>query len=157
MLLVGSGGYRDVMRTSTLLAHVALWFILGALLSGDPPGNTDSVRAAEEKRPSTAVTLIVVALAVGLWWLNSPAVVEIATAEIMPEGGITAMVNSCGGELSVDVDEDDSLVLVEVVDHRTSIRFSTDNCRDVIHITLTVALGNRMLVDRATSEPVPLS
>lgn len=157
VLLVGSGGYRDVMRTSTLLAHVALWFILGVLLWGDPPGSTDAVRAAEEKRPATVVTLIVVALAAGLWWLNSPAAVEIATAEMVPEGGITAMVNSCGGDLNVDVYEDDSLVLVKVVDHRTSIRFSTDNCRDVIHISLTVPLGNRMLVDRATREPVPLS
>lgn len=50
VLLVGAGEYRDVMRTSGLLAHVALWFILGALLWADPPGNTHPVRTAEEEK-----------------------------------------------------------------------------------------------------------
>jgi hypothetical protein len=54
VLLVGAGEYRDVMRTSGLLAHVALWFILGALLWADPPGDKDAVRAAKEERQSTA-------------------------------------------------------------------------------------------------------
>jgi len=50
VLLVGAGEYRDVMRTSGLLAHVALWFALGALVWTDPPGNKDAVRAAQEER-----------------------------------------------------------------------------------------------------------
>ncbi|HVR79662.1 MAG TPA: hypothetical protein VMS99_14870 [Acidimicrobiia bacterium] len=50
VLLVGAGEYRDVMRTSGLLAHVALWFALGALLWADPPGNKDAVRTAKEER-----------------------------------------------------------------------------------------------------------
>jgi hypothetical protein len=54
VLLVGAGEYRDVMRTSGLLAHVALWIILGALLWADPPGNKDAVRAAQGKGKSTA-------------------------------------------------------------------------------------------------------
>lgn len=102
-------------------------------------------------------TLIVVALAAGLWWLSSPALVEIAMAQMAPESGINATVNSCGDELGLEVYEDDNLVLVEVVDHRIPSRFSTANCRNVIHLPLTVPLGNRMLVDRSTTQPVPPS
>lgn len=118
----------------------------------------DSFRGTKPlKRPSNASALIVAALAAGLWWLNSPAGVELAEAEIASEGGIDAIVNSCGGELSVDVYEDDSLVLIEVVDHRFRIRLPDGHCQDVIHIPLSVPLGRRMLVDRVTSQPVPLS
>lgn len=109
------------------------------------------------KRPSHAVALIVVPVAVLFWWLNSPAAVEVVEAEVVPEGGITATVNSCGGELGVDVYEDDSLVLIEVVDHRFRIGLSNRDCQDVIRIPLSVPLGARMLVDRATSQRVPVS
>jgi hypothetical protein len=53
VLLVGAGEYRDVMRTSGLLAHVALWFILGALLWADPPGDKDAVRLPKRKQISS--------------------------------------------------------------------------------------------------------
>jgi hypothetical protein len=49
VLLVGAGEHRDVMRTSGLIVHVALWLILGALLWADPPGNTHPVRTAGEE------------------------------------------------------------------------------------------------------------
>jgi hypothetical protein len=45
-----SGGFHNVFQTSSTLAHVALWFIVGALLWADPPGNKDAVRAAQEDR-----------------------------------------------------------------------------------------------------------
>lgn len=44
------GGYRDVAQPSTLVVHVTLWFILGAVLWADPPGNTHPVRTAEEEK-----------------------------------------------------------------------------------------------------------
>jgi hypothetical protein len=50
VLLVGTGEYRDVMRTSALLAHVVLWIILGALLWADTPGSTHPVQTAEERK-----------------------------------------------------------------------------------------------------------
>lgn len=122
------------------------------------PTTTDTDSLGETRfptRPSTGVGLTVVVLAALLWWLNSSASVEVAEAEKVLERGITAIVKSCGGELGVDVYEDDSLVLIEVVDHRFRIRFSGDACQDVIRIPLSVPLGNRALVDRVTSEPVP--
>lgn len=49
VVLIGAGEHRDAMRTSALVAHVALWFILGALIWTDPPRNTNPVRTAEEE------------------------------------------------------------------------------------------------------------
>jgi len=109
------------------------------------------------KRPSHAVALIAVAVAVLFWWLNSPTAVAVVEAEVAPEGGITAIVNSCGGELGVDVYEDDSLVFIEVLDHRFRAGLSNRDCQDVIRIPLSVPLGARMLVDRVTSQSVPMS
>lgn len=48
VLLVGAGQYRDVMRTSGLLVHVACWFVLGALIWADP-GKTHPVLTADEE------------------------------------------------------------------------------------------------------------
>lgn len=50
MLLVAAGEYRDAMRTSGLLAHVALWFILGVLLWADSPRQHPPVWTAKEER-----------------------------------------------------------------------------------------------------------
>jgi hypothetical protein len=36
---------RDILETSALLIHVALWFILGVLLWADPPGSAESIQA----------------------------------------------------------------------------------------------------------------
>jgi len=98
----------------------------------------------------------VLALAVILWYLNSPAVVEVADAEVVPNDGVTAIVNSCGAELSVDVYEDDSLVVIEVLDHRFRIRFYGDDCQDAIQVPLSVALGDRFLIDGSTGSRIPV-
>jgi hypothetical protein len=44
-LLPPLGMGRDILETSALLIHVALWFILGGLLWTDPPGNAEPVEA----------------------------------------------------------------------------------------------------------------
>lgn len=105
-------------------------------------------RTGSPKRRSLQVVLVVVAaLAAILWYLNSPAVVRVADAEVGPIDDITAIVNSCGPELSVDVYEDDLLVAIRVFDHRFRIRFDGNDCQDVIQVPLSVPLGGRMLVD----------
>jgi len=128
----------------------------------DVPTTTDprpAVRTASLKRRSAQVTLVVVAaLAAVLWYLNSPAVVRVAEAEVDPNDGITAVVNSCGAELTVDVYEDDSLVVITVLDHRFRLRLSGNDCQDVIHIPLSVPLGNRLLMDgSAAGRQVPVA
>lgn len=45
-----SGGFHDVFQTSSTLAHITMWFILGVLLWANPPVNSHSVRSAEEKQ-----------------------------------------------------------------------------------------------------------
>lgn len=45
VLLVGAGEYRDLMRTTAFLVHVALWVFLGTVLWVYPPGNINPVRA----------------------------------------------------------------------------------------------------------------
>lgn len=77
----------------------------------DVPTTTDSgpaIRKTFLNRRSSQMTLVaVIALAGLLWYLNSPAAVSVADAEV---GGddITAIVNSCGAELTVEAYEDDS-------------------------------------------------
>jgi hypothetical protein len=102
------------------------------------------------------VVLIVIVLAAILWYLNSPAVVEVADAEVDLNDGITAIVASCGGELSVDVYEDDSLVRIKVLDHRFRIRFSGSDCQDAVRMPLSVPLGHRLLIDDSTGGQVPV-
>ena len=100
------------------------------------------------------MVVVFVALIGGIvWFLNSPAPVEVAGAE-MVDDSLTAFVNSCGGDLTVDVYEDDSLVRVRVLDHRFRFMLGGDDCQDGVLIPLSVPLGNRTLVDDATSQPV---
>jgi hypothetical protein len=102
------------------------------------------------------VLVVLAALAAILWYLNSPAVVRVADAVVGPNEGIT-IVNSCGAELSVDVDEDDHLVVIEVLDHRFRLRLYGNDCQDGIHIPLSVPLGNRLLIDGSAGRQVPVS
>lgn len=125
------------------------------------PTTTDMDSSRPTKSPSRrsiAVALTVLAaLAAILWFLNSPAVVDVAAAEVVRDDGVTAIVNSCGGKLSVDVYEDDSLVVIKVLDHRFRIRFDGNDCQDAIRIPLTVPLGDRWLIDDSTDGRVPVS
>jgi hypothetical protein len=88
--------------------------------------------------------------------LNSSALVEVADAEVVLNDGVTAIVNSCGGELSVDVYEDDHLVRITVLDHRFRIRFYGNDCQDAIRVPLSVPLGDRLLIDDSTGGQVPV-
>ncbi|HKX75994.1 MAG TPA: hypothetical protein VJR05_11475 [Acidimicrobiia bacterium] len=85
-----------------------------------------------------------------LWYLNSPAAVEVAQAEEANDGGIIATVHRCGVDLSVEVYEDDSLVIITVFDHRFRIWLSGDDCQNGIRVPLSVPLGRRMLTDGST-------
>ena len=117
-----------------------------------------SHRTQSRKRRSIEVTLIVLAaLAAILWYLNSPAVAKVAYAEVVPNDGVTAIVNSCGAEFSVDVYEDDSVVVIEVLDHRFRIRFYGNDCQDAIQVPLSIALGGRLLIDGSTGSRIPVS
>lgn len=104
------------------------------------------------------MTLVaVIALAGLIWYLNSPAAVGVADAEVGGDG-ITAIVNSCGAELTVDVYEDDSLVVITVLDHRFRVRLYGNDCQDAIHIPLSVPLGNRLLIDgSADGRQIPVA
>lgn len=102
------------------------------------------------------VFVVLVALAGILWYLNSPASVRVADAEVGPDDGITAIVNSCGAELSVDVYEDDHLVVIEVLDHRFRLRLYGNDCQDAIHIPLSAPLGDRSLIDDSAGIQVPV-
>jgi len=118
-----------------------------------PPG-----RVKSPNRRSIDVALIVLAaLAAILWYLNSPSVVEVVEAEVVQNDGLNAIVNSCGADLSVEVYEDDHLVVLGVFDHRFRIRLYGNDCQDAIHVPLSVPLGERMLIDGSTSEQVPTS
>ncbi len=103
--------------------------------------------------PIAGVVLIAVAFAGIVWFVNSPAPVVVAEAEVVDDD-LTAIVNSCGGDLTVDVYEDDSLVRVRVLDHRFRLRLSGNDCQDGVPIPLSVPLGERILVDDATSQQV---
>ena len=116
-----------------------------------------SRRTKSLKRRSIEVALIVLAaLAAILLYLNSPAVVDVADAEVVPNDGVTAIVNSCSAELSVEVYEDDHLVVIEVLDHRFRIRFYGNDCQNAIRVPLSVPLGDRMLIDGSTGRQVPM-
>jgi hypothetical protein len=93
--------------------------------------------------------MVLAAIAAILWYMNSPAV-EVVHAEAIPDGAVTATVSSCGGDLGVEVYEDDSLVAITAFDHRFRIRFSGGGCQDVIQVPLSVPLGGRMLIDGPT-------
>lgn len=100
--------------------------------------------------------VVLVAIAGVVWFVNSPAPVEVAEAEVIDDS-LTAIVNSCGGDLTVDVYEDDNLVRVRVLDHRFRIRFSGNDCQDGVPIPLSVPLGQRTLVDDATAQQVAVT
>lgn len=102
------------------------------------------------------VGVVVLAIAGVVWFLNSPAPVEVAEAEVVDDD-LTAIVNSCGGDLTVDVHEDDSLVLVRVLDHRFRLRFSGNDCQDGVQIPLSVPLGQRNLVDDSSGRQVAVT
>ncbi|MPZ54044.1 MAG: hypothetical protein GEU79_15150 [Acidimicrobiia bacterium] len=97
------------------------------------------------------MTLTVLAALAAILYLNSPAVVEVADTEMASNDRVvTAIVNSCGAGLSVEVYEDDSLVKITVFDHRFRLRFGGDDCQDVVQPRLSVPLGRRMLIDGST-------
>ncbi|HEX6220301.1 MAG TPA: hypothetical protein VF115_04340 [Acidimicrobiia bacterium] len=102
------------------------------------------------------VGVVVLAIAGVVWFLNSPAPVEVAEAEVVDDD-LTAIVNSCGGDLTVDVHEDDGLVLVRVLDHRFRLRFSGNDCQDGVQIPLGVPLGQRNLVDDSSGRQVAVT
>jgi hypothetical protein len=89
------------------------------------------------------------------WYLNSPSLVEVAEAQVA-NGGLTAVVNSCGAELTVDVYEDDSLVVIRALDHRFRLSWSVQGCQDLVPVPLSVPLGNRTLIDGSTHKHVPI-
>lgn len=104
-----------------------------------------------------AMVVIFVALIGGIvWFLNSPAPVDVAEAEVVDDD-LTAIVNSCGGDLAVDVHEDDSLVRVRVLDHRFRLRFAGNDCQDGVQIPLSVPLGQRNLIDDSSGHQVAVT
>lgn len=105
--------------------------------------------------PIATIVLGLVVIAGLFWFLNSPAAVRIAEAELIDDR-LTAIVSSCGGELTLDVYEDDGLVLVRVLDHRFRFRLSGNACQDRVPIPLSVPLGQRDLVDESTGRHVPV-
>lgn len=103
------------------------------------------------------MVVIFVALIGGIvWFLNSPAPVDVAEAEVVDDD-LTAIVNSCGGDLAVDVHEDDSLVRVRVLDHRFRLRFAGNDCQDGVQIPLSVPLGQRNLIDDSSGHQVAVT
>lgn len=42
-----SGGFHSTFQTSTTIAHITMWFILGMLMWANPPVNRHSVRLEE--------------------------------------------------------------------------------------------------------------
>ena len=69
----------------------------------------------------------------------------------------TGWANSCGGDLSVAVRETSNEVRVTVRDHRLRIKLlGGAGCADVFALTLAEPLGDRVLVDGATGQPVPI-
>lgn len=104
-----------------------------------------------------AMVVVFVALIGGfVWFLNSPAPVDVAEAEVVDDD-LTAIVNSCGGDLTVDVHEDDSLVRVRVLDHRFRLRFAGNDCQDGVQIPLSVPLGQRNLIDDSSGHQVAVT
>jgi hypothetical protein len=119
----------------------------------DSPASTAPATPSQRdslKRSTTVAIVGIAFLVAAVWFLNSPAILEVAEAEVGPNDGITATVNSCQAELSIDVYEDDSLVVIRVFDHRFRVRFSGGDCQDAIQVPLSVPLGGRMLVDGST-------
>lgn len=114
-----------------------------------PTTNTDT--------PVVIGLVVLAVLAAAVWYLNSPAPVEVADAEVSADGSLTAIVNSCRGDLTIDVDEDDSLVRIRVFDHRFRVRFSGDDCQDVVDVPLSVPLGDRGLIDAFFGTRVPVT
>lgn len=103
---------------------------------------------------SIAILIVVLVLVAGIvWFVNSPAAVEVDAAETVDDN-LTAIVNSCGGDLTVDVYQDDSLVRIRVLDHRFRIRLGGGDCQDGVPIPLSVPLGDRLLVDDATDQEI---
>lgn len=137
--------------------------------SGEAGKSTDidpSERTEPPKQhPNVLIVIVLAALGAIVWYLNSPAIVEVADVEMVSnESVVTATVNTCGGDLSVDVYEVDSLVSTTVFDHRFRLKFGGNDCQDVIQERLSVPLGGRMLVDGSTGralvvpdEPTPPS
>jgi hypothetical protein len=76
--------------------------------------------------------------------------VEIASASLDSGGNVTAVVDTCGYDLSISVDEIDSLVSIEVFDNQFRMRFNSGDCRRVIRIPLSGPLGGRLLIDGST-------
>jgi len=71
----------------------------------------------------------------------------------------TGWANLCGGDLSVAVHETSNEVRVAVWDHkfRTFGLLGGGDCADGFTFTLTAPLGDRVLVDEATGQPVPIN
>lgn len=123
------------------------------LSSPYPDGVERGPATTDTDLPIAIVVIVLVVFATLVWFVNAPAAVEVADAEVA-DGNLMAFVNSCGGDLSVDVYDDDSLVRVRVLDHRFRIRFGGGDCQDGIQIPLSVPLGNRILIDDATGREV---
>ena len=96
--------------------------------------------------------IVLLALAAILIYLNSPALVEVSHAELIADDRVRATVNTCGYELSVAVDEIDSLVAIEVFDHHFRMDFGHQDCRRTVDVPLSVSLGGRVLIDGATGQ-----
>lgn len=104
--------------------------------------------------------VLVVALAIGwrlLEGLTLRGAVNVVEAELREEDLLVLSVDSCNGDPSVSVlEENDQQVRVEVVASSTPFR-GGDDCLDIVEVRLPEPLGDRVVFDPHAGEAVRVS
>lgn len=135
-------------------------FPLGEPTEFRTAGKTGKVTTKPAWQTPTTVAIALLVLAIAgmiafFVWANAPAGVEIqGVLSDHNDQPVVLTAETCGGELTIEVDETDSEVHIRVTDHRFRIRLSRNDCLDIFEVWLAEPPGDRTLIDGLTNRPI---